>query len=173
MIEEVPEGWEKVTLENTDERWIVHAEGTCRGAACAIHKRTDHHMRALPQHFRADRALMERTCPHGVGHPDPDDLAFHEAEGDETAGVHGCDGCCVAPPPENVRPTPAQWVGMFLRATDEVRLAMAEKVLSNAAVSFRCSIEGHEDRITYLSARVNDLVSDNRHLVDRYMGANA
>lgn len=39
-----------------------------------------------PQHWRGDRHLMERICPHGVGHPDPDDI--------NPDGVHGCDGCC-------------------------------------------------------------------------------
>jgi hypothetical protein len=34
---------------------------------------------------------MERICPHGVGHPDPDEYAI--ASGGD-AGVHGCDGCC-------------------------------------------------------------------------------
>lgn len=29
---------------------------------------------------------MERICPHGVGHPDPDDT--------NPDTVHGCDGCC-------------------------------------------------------------------------------
>jgi hypothetical protein len=30
--------------------------------------------------------MMERTCRHGVGHPDPDDL--------NPDTIHGCDGCC-------------------------------------------------------------------------------
>jgi hypothetical protein len=33
---------------------------------------------------------MERVCPHGVGHPDPDDI--NVILGPEK--VHGCDGCC-------------------------------------------------------------------------------
>jgi hypothetical protein len=33
---------------------------------------------------------MERICPHGIGHPDPDDPAFKNP----IEGVHGCDGCC-------------------------------------------------------------------------------
>lgn len=52
-------------------------------------------MRAFPTHWRADRGLMERICPHGVGHPDPDDLAWQEEHRPQAAaGVHGCDGCC-------------------------------------------------------------------------------
>lgn len=44
---------------------------------------------------RGDRALMERICPaRGVGHPDPDDLAWRVSQG-YGGGVHGCCGCCV------------------------------------------------------------------------------
>jgi hypothetical protein len=64
----------------------VHDPSECAGRPCAIHNRSDHHMRAFPQHWRDDRKLMERTCPHGVGHPDPDDI--------NPDHVHGCDGCC-------------------------------------------------------------------------------
>ena len=37
--------------------------------------------------------LIERTCPHGVGHPDPDSLAW-SLSGSRDYSVHGCDGCC-------------------------------------------------------------------------------
>jgi len=47
-------------------------------------------MRKFPQHFRYDRYLMERICPHGVGHPDFDD----PKASDPVESVHGCDGCC-------------------------------------------------------------------------------
>jgi hypothetical protein len=46
---------------------------------------------------------MERICPHGVGHPDPDDLAYRisiaKKMGKDTKylGIHGCDGCCTPP----------------------------------------------------------------------------
>jgi hypothetical protein len=40
-----------------------------------------------PQHYRDDIGITERICPHGIGHPDPDDIY---AQGH----VHGCDGCC-------------------------------------------------------------------------------
>lgn len=56
-------------------------------------------MRAWPLNWRSDRRLMERICPHGVGHPDPDHLAhvarvpFKDGQYDSD-GTHGCDGCC-------------------------------------------------------------------------------
>lgn len=69
-----------------------HDKATCHESdPCPIHHPTDHHMRDWPQHWRGDRQIMERICPHGIGHPDPDDLAIRTGEDD---GTHGCDGCC-------------------------------------------------------------------------------
>lgn len=67
-----------------------HSEDACKGNPCTIHNRSDHHMRAWPQHWRQDRRIMERICPHGVGHPDPDERS-------DINTVHGCCGCCVPP----------------------------------------------------------------------------
>ncbi|MGE5828487.1 MAG: hypothetical protein ACM30G_09010 [Micromonosporaceae bacterium] len=75
----------------------THGPEKCAGEVCCIHNPSDHHMRSWPQLWREDRQLMERTCPHGVGHPDPDALAYQlRTFGEEArhAGVHGCDGCC-------------------------------------------------------------------------------
>ena len=67
----------------------VHYASKCIGRPCCIHNPSDHHMRSWPQNFRQDRGMMERICPHGIGHPDPDDPT--------TDTVHGCDGCCAVP----------------------------------------------------------------------------
>ena len=76
----------------------THAEALCEGRVCAIHNPSNHHMRDWPVTLRLDRnGLLERQCPHGQGHPDPDSVAHFEAQGDETAGYHGCDGCCQPP----------------------------------------------------------------------------
>lgn len=76
----------------------VHLPGTCAGEHCVVHNPSDHVMRDFPTHWRGDRQLMERICPHGVGHPDPDHItATRKLRGDRYAdaeGVHGCDGCC-------------------------------------------------------------------------------
>jgi hypothetical protein len=53
-------------------------------------------MKEWPQNWREDRGIMERICPHGIGHPDPDDPT--------TDKIHGCDGCCETPD-ENARRT--------------------------------------------------------------------
>lgn len=74
----------------------VHSPDQCEGEYCCIHNPSDHSMKDFPTHWRADRGIMERICPHGVGHPDPDDMAFitrTRGEG-HMEGVHGCDGCC-------------------------------------------------------------------------------
>jgi hypothetical protein len=81
-----PQAW---PLEHSPMMLVnVHDTARCAGKPCPVHSRTDHALRSWPQFFRADAGFMERTCRHGVGHPDPDcQLA---------PPVHGCDGCCVA-----------------------------------------------------------------------------
>jgi hypothetical protein len=78
--------------------WTVHESRQCRGQFCAIHNPSEHSMRAFPMLLRADRsALVERICWHGVGHPDPDSVAFFltvDPTDRGAWGVHGCDGCC-------------------------------------------------------------------------------
>lgn len=56
----------------------THPRSECadRGIPCCIHEPSDHHMRDWPMLWRADTGVMERTCPHGVGHPDPDHMAY-------------------------------------------------------------------------------------------------
>lgn len=84
---------ELVTLENSDEQLYTHPNFACGGKHCTIHNRSDHSMRSFPQHWRSDRAIMERICPHGIGHPDPDEYKLNRAN-NWTEFVHGCDGCC-------------------------------------------------------------------------------
>jgi hypothetical protein len=80
-------------------RLLVHAEKPdCHEHNCVIHNPSTHCMNTFPLHWRGDRGLMERICPHGIGHPDPDDLAFKArtrgVENSSYESVHGCDGCC-------------------------------------------------------------------------------
>lgn len=69
----------RITLEN------VHDRDTCAGPHCVIHNPSGHYMSAWPLTWRQDRLQFERHCPHGIGHPDPDQPG---------GKVHGCDGCC-------------------------------------------------------------------------------
>jgi hypothetical protein len=79
----------------------VHPETACAGRNCVIHNPSNHHMRLWPLVWRDDKGVMERTCPHGVGHPDPDDAAFLMSVGREHLTIHGCDLCCAGPPDES------------------------------------------------------------------------
>lgn len=79
----------------------THGPALCKDdPACCIHKPSDHPLNRAPMNWRADRGLMERMCPHGIGHPDPDDIAHkRRTQGEQYASgqaVHGCDGCCRA-----------------------------------------------------------------------------
>lgn len=79
----------------------VHDEADeCREHGCVIHNPTDHPMSDFPTHWREATfydikpSHMERICPHGVGHPDPDSLRYAQRHGLPDLSVHGCDGCC-------------------------------------------------------------------------------
>lgn len=80
----------------------VHSPMLCQGRHCSVHNPSDHHMVTWQQHWRDDRGMMERICPHGIGHPDPDHMSYLETVLDYEEyfyeGFHGCDGCCRKPP---------------------------------------------------------------------------
>lgn len=94
-----PQGdWVEAQLEHSPIVIWAHPPTKCAGQPCTLHNRSDHHMRPWMQHWRDDRGLMERICPHGIGHPDPDQWEYLvNTYGEETARaefVHGCDGDC-------------------------------------------------------------------------------
>jgi hypothetical protein len=78
----------------------VHDEAQCqsRGSPCVIHRPSNHSMRGFTLHWRPDRGIFERICPHGVGHVDPDQYGYWAERGGvreaDAQMVHGCDGCC-------------------------------------------------------------------------------
>lgn len=86
----------------------VHRQDQCRGEACCIHNPSDHHMKTWALDWRDDIGRMERLCAHGVGHPDPDAVAFRERSGQDADTVHGCDGCCQ--PLLDLQPLPVESV---------------------------------------------------------------
>lgn len=112
---DLPPAEEPITVEPVElaggQRIFAHDLALCAGRACAVHDPSDHHMADWPQHFRDPRVeamtyglhpgLMERVCPHGIGHPDPDHMAWyascHTPEETSAEGTHGCDGCCYEP----------------------------------------------------------------------------
>lgn len=98
---EVDELWEPIFLHG-GRSMMVHGSSRCLGDNCVIHKPSEHALNTAPLNWRGDIGLMERICEHGIGHPDPDDIAYKvlvadgpEGEADAWAfGIHGCDGCC-------------------------------------------------------------------------------
>ena len=70
----------------------IHRKVDCKGRYCCMHKPSEHAMRDWPMLLR-ETGLVERLCSHGVGHPDPDSVAFLG----ESWKLHGCDGCEVKP----------------------------------------------------------------------------
>jgi hypothetical protein len=87
---------EDFTLPDGTVLMNVHSRKRCSLRPCIIHNPSQHSMSDFPLHWRDDRRMFERICPHGIGHPDPDDVLFHLtlANGDDGYAVHGCDGCC-------------------------------------------------------------------------------
>jgi hypothetical protein len=77
----------------------THPSSACANdPACCVHNPSDHPLKNAPMNWRGDRGMMERICEHGIGHPDPDDIAHkrrtYGTKADAAWGVHGCDGCC-------------------------------------------------------------------------------
>lgn len=92
---------EKFFEERHHIRW--HSDTACVGQNCVIHHPSDHNLRTWPMVLR-ETALIERVCPHGIGHPDPDSWrAMNRLDyGNENVSygwqIHGCDGCCLKQP---------------------------------------------------------------------------
>jgi len=72
----------------------VHNRLGCEGRSCVIHNPSQHHMRDWPERWNWATKGVERICPHGIGHPDPDSVAYWKLKGREGLALHGCDGCC-------------------------------------------------------------------------------
>lgn len=96
------ESWREyrgVRIHDEDECSALSAKGKFKAAVyCPFDKPSDHKMVGWPMDIRLDafaRGLVERMCPHGVGHPDPDSVQFMvTASKQRSWGTHGCDGCC-------------------------------------------------------------------------------
>lgn len=98
------DGWEKADIiTGTGQKLFnIHSAEMCEGRHCVIHNPSEHHMRDFKTHWREDRQMMERICPHGVGHPDPDDHEYRASQASDEdkpyISIHGCDGCCFDSP---------------------------------------------------------------------------
>lgn len=97
MIEK--EEWGEDFVLNTGVVLRAHKRAECIAPPCPLHSPSLHHMRNWPQIWRLHppfdlRRIFERQCPHGIGHPDPDDFKIRHGR---DSGMHGCDGCCQPP----------------------------------------------------------------------------
>lgn len=83
-------------IEMAKAKVHIHTADKCAGETCPFHNPSNHHMQDWPMLVRLDNwGLVERKCRHGVGHPDPDSVAFFERIApDSGTSIHGCDGCC-------------------------------------------------------------------------------
>lgn len=91
---------EKFT-DDADVIWWVHKREVCEGTYCAIHNPSEHPLKDAPIVLRhaspfsfKPHGFVERMCEHGIGHSDPDSVAFYTRNGNKGHGMHGCDGCC-------------------------------------------------------------------------------
>lgn len=80
----------------------VHAEATCLGDHCAIHRPSKHPLSTAPLDW-LDGVGLFRVCEHDYWHPDPDDVRFKIGTMqwgmvEAITSVHlmkeNCDGCC-------------------------------------------------------------------------------
>ena len=89
-------------VDATGSTWGVHSRETCDGSYCAIHNPSDHPLKDAPIIIRGanpfslkPHGFIERVCPCGIGHSDPDSVAYFDGRGIMGTGVHGCCGHCV------------------------------------------------------------------------------
>jgi len=165
-------------LENS-ERVLsaTHEPSKCVGQYCTIHNMSDHHMRSFPQYWRGDRAIMERICPCGVGHPDPDDPKSK----DKYEAIHGCCGCCV--PPKTRRDKVTEYsIDRFTYDADviydEIASTLVRKQLdygpNNIAQAPGGPLNGLRVRIFDKISRINNLIDtgvapENESLRDSFL----
>lgn len=70
----------------------VHDFTACLNSEfCVIHHPMPGPWSEWPTYWREDRRMMERVCPHGVGHPVAEDYGRGDLSG--SFFVHGCCGC--------------------------------------------------------------------------------
>lgn len=89
---EIPDGALRTwTLPNGQTIEHVHNASKCRGNVCPIHNPSAHHMRDWPLQWHGK---LQRICPHGQVHPDPDEALWHVRTGHGEFTAHQCDQCC-------------------------------------------------------------------------------
>lgn len=69
--------------------------------SCSVHHPSNHPLKEAPAIWLADANTLYRVCPHGVEHPDPDDMEFKSSTMQfllvaaiSSTHISRCDGCC-------------------------------------------------------------------------------
>lgn len=114
--------------DSTGREVRTHHKDKCAGQNCSIHNPSAHPLKNAPTVWRDDLKMMERICTHGVGHPDPDDVAYNVGilgKDENVYASHGCDGCCTNSKVQEPQPQPASavtkendllpWTGVTLK----------------------------------------------------------
>lgn len=100
---------EQVILES-GQVLQTHERGQCFGQWCAVHQPMPGPWAEWPRQWRQDRSIMERKCPHGVGHPVAEMYDFAVAQGRAYDLVHGCCRDCICSPRLAKREMEGGWV---------------------------------------------------------------
>jgi len=76
-------------------RWVgIHQPDALCETVCVVHNPSQGMHRTLTPIWRTDLQILERICPHGIGHPDPDQTLYLAQSGQMAKVLHSCDGCC-------------------------------------------------------------------------------
>lgn len=96
--------WGEDFTDGAGKKLRVHEANEDCANGCCIHNPSQHSLKDAPLVWRVAGPFdfkpshMERMCVHGVGHPDPDALAYLHRSGEQSLSdvlaTHGCDGCC-------------------------------------------------------------------------------
>lgn len=88
--------------DSSGREWRVHKKAICADSYCAIHNPSEHPLKDAKIVLRSGspfsskpHGFVERFCPCGIGHSDPDSVAFYDSIGYTGTDVHGCCGHCV------------------------------------------------------------------------------
>lgn len=140
----------------------VHNESVCM-PPCPFHAPSDHPLKDAEMHIRGDKkGLVERICEHGIGHDDPDSVAYMHKIGERWAGIHGCDGCCDAADSGVLEKGFQKIFGKFQRV-DETFLA---KSATSDPIFPAKNVDNRDDELTGISGELPQPLENFEQLPD-------
>lgn len=91
-------GPETHLLESGQTLVNVHPRLECVGEWCPIHRPMPGPWSNWPRQWSDERDIMERVCPHGIGHPVAEMYQWAMERGRGFDLVHGCCSSCICSP---------------------------------------------------------------------------